>query len=94
LDGGIRPVSVNSYLTCVRAYLNWLHSEGFLTEKPRVHLLKFEQKVIATFSPDQVQRLLTFKLKGRNASVLISFAVFCSIPDCGSPSQLPTVLSR
>jgi site-specific recombinase XerD len=81
LDNGIRPVSVNSYLTCVRAYLNWLHSEGFLKEKPRVHLLKFEQKVIATFSPDQVQRLLTLKPKGRNAAR--AHIVCCVLLDTG-----------
>ena len=68
LESGVRPVSVNSYLTCARAYLNWLHSEGYLTQKPRVQLLKFEQKVIATFSPDQVQKLLALKPIGRNAA--------------------------
>ena len=81
LERGTRPVSVNSYLTCVRAYLNWLHSEGFLTDKPRVHLLKFEQKVIATFSHDQVQRLLTFKPKGRNAAR--THIVCCVLLDTG-----------
>lgn len=63
---GVQPISINSYLTCVRAYANWLHSEGYLKEKPKVPLLKCEKKVIATFSPEQVQRLLSFKPKGRN----------------------------
>ncbi len=66
LAKGVRPVSVNSYLTGVRAYLNWLHTGGFLKEKPKVKLLKCERKVIATFSPDHVQRLLAFKPRGRN----------------------------
>ena len=65
-DKGVRPVSINSYLTCVRAYLNWLHADGHLKDKPRVELLKCEQKVIATFSPEHVQRILAFKPKGRN----------------------------
>jgi site-specific recombinase XerD len=66
LEKGVRPVSVNSYLTCARAYLNWLHSEGHLREKPKVQLLKFEHKVLATFSPEHVEALLTLKPKGRN----------------------------
>jgi len=66
LQRGVRPVSINSYLTCVRAYLNWLHAEQWLKAKPKVQLLKYEHKVIATFSPEQVKRLLAFKPRGRN----------------------------
>jgi site-specific recombinase XerD len=60
------PQSINSFLTCVRAYANWLHTEGHLPEKPRVPLLKFEQKVITTFSSEQVKKLLSRKPKGAN----------------------------
>ena len=28
LEQGVKPVSINSYPTCVRAYLKRLHSEG------------------------------------------------------------------
>jgi hypothetical protein len=38
--------------------LNWLYAEGFLADKPRVQLLKFDHQVIATFSPEQVEKLL------------------------------------
>jgi len=62
----VRSVSINSYLTCVRAYVNWLHAEGFLKDKPRVQLLKYEHKVLATFSPAHVKALLAFKPKGTN----------------------------
>src|SRR5579864_7114645 len=64
-EKGVRPVSINSYLTCVRAYLNWLHRQGHLTDKPRVELLKFEHKVIATFTPDHVQRMIAFRSEER-----------------------------
>lgn len=63
---GVRPVSINSYLTCVRAYVNWLHAEGFQKDKPRVQLLKYEHKVLATFSPAHVKAMLAFKPTGRN----------------------------
>jgi len=66
LAQGVRPVSINSYLTCVRAYLNWLYAEGCLKEKPRVQMLKYEHKVIGTFSPEQVRMLLEFKPRGVN----------------------------
>ena len=63
---GVRPLSINSYLACVRAYVNWLHAEGFLKDKPWVQLLKYEHKVLATFSPAHVKALLAFKPTGRN----------------------------
>jgi site-specific recombinase XerD len=66
LEKGVKPVSINSYLTCVRAYLNWLHAEGHLPDKPRVPLLKYEQKVITTFSPEQIRKLVSLKPKGAN----------------------------
>jgi integrase/recombinase XerD len=61
----VKPVSINTYLRCVNAYLRWLHIEHgqALLTIPR---LKEEQKVLATFSPEQVQALLAFKPKGRN----------------------------
>ncbi len=58
--------SINSYLTCVRAYVNWLHAEGLQKDKPRVQLLKYEHKVLATFSPAHVKAMLAFKPTGRN----------------------------
>ena len=58
LARGIRPVSINSYLTCVRAYMNWLYANGHLAEKPRVPLLKCEDKIITALSPEQLQRVI------------------------------------
>jgi site-specific recombinase XerD len=81
LAKGVRPISINSYLTGVRAYLNWLHVEGFLKEKPKVQLLKCEQKVLATFSPEYIQSLVGFKPKGRNQTR--AHMVGCVLLDTG-----------
>ena len=72
---GLRPVSINSYLTAVRAYLNWLHIEGHLKDKPRVHLLKCEDRVIATLTPDQVQRIIRHVPKGVNDRRIHTFVL-------------------
>jgi site-specific recombinase XerD len=61
LAKGNKPVSVNSWLTGVRAYCLWLHNEGYLSEKPKVQLLKCEQKVLETLSTEQVRRVMSFK---------------------------------
>jgi integrase/recombinase XerD len=61
LAKGIRPVSVNSWLTGVRAYCLWLHAEGHLKERPSVKLLKCEQRIIQTLGPEQIKRIVGFK---------------------------------
>jgi len=58
-----RPLSgntVNCYLRSLRAFFSWLLSEGIITENPfaRVKIPKAPKKVIATFSDDQIRRLL------------------------------------
>ncbi|MEO8053340.1 MAG: hypothetical protein ABI833_23315 [Acidobacteriota bacterium] len=40
LARGVKPVSINSWLTGIRAYGIWLWKEGGLKEKPRIELLK------------------------------------------------------
>jgi site-specific recombinase XerD len=57
---GISATSVNTWLRCINAYLNWKQA-GFKLPK-----LKEEQKVIATLSPEQMARLIGFKPKGIN----------------------------
>jgi integrase/recombinase XerD len=58
---GIKPVSINSWLTGIRAYCLWLYKEGQLKEKPEVKLLKYEKTIIATFSKEQAGRLISFR---------------------------------
>src|SRR5579863_4250702 len=72
---GLRPVSINSYLTAVRAYLNWLHVEGHLKEKPRVELLKYEHRVLATLTPEQLQRIIRHVPNGKNDRRIHTFVL-------------------
>jgi integrase/recombinase XerD len=64
---GVKPVSINTYLRAVNAYLRWRHTEHE-AELLRIPRLKEEQKVLATLSSEQVQRIIHFKPKGRNLS--------------------------
>ncbi len=58
-------ISVNTYLRCINAYFRWLHEEH-KAELARIPRLKEEQKILATLSSEQVQRLVHFEPKGRN----------------------------
>src|ERR1017187_4858001 len=57
---GVKGVAVSTWCRCITAYLTW-KSAGF--KPPR---LKEEQNVLATFTTEQVKRLLAFKPKGQN----------------------------
>ena len=72
---GLNPISINTYLTCIQAYCTW---RG---EAVRFPHLKTEQKVLNTFSPEQVGRLVRFKPKGRNLTR--AHAVACLLLDTG-----------
>jgi hypothetical protein len=54
LADGVSPTSVNTYLRGLKAYVRWLHEEGELKEIFKVQFLKIEEKVLATFTPEQV----------------------------------------
>src|SRR5262249_15463233 len=66
LADGVSPVSVNTYLRGFKAYVRWLHAEGYLKEPLPVRFLKTEQKVLVTLTPDQVQKIMRYTPNGDN----------------------------
>lgn len=66
LADGVSPTSINTYLRGLKAYTRWLHEEGELREIFKVQFLKTEEKVLATFSPEQVKRIINGKPVGSN----------------------------
>jgi len=56
---GVSAISINTYICAMNAYWKWAGVDL------KVAYLKEEEKILATLSPDQVKRLLSFKPKGR-----------------------------
>ena len=81
LGRGLKPVSVNSYLTGIRAFVGWLAEEGVISQRPKITLLRFERKVLETFSAAQVKALLSFRAKGANETR--AHTVACLLLDTG-----------
>lgn len=61
LNRGVKPVSVNTYLCAIRAYLNWCHREGYLPKPIRIPRLKADQPAVETYSLEQVRKMVTAK---------------------------------
>ena len=73
---GISAISVNTWRRCINAYLKWTRSD---LKIPR---LQEEKKVLRTFSPEDVKRLLTHKTKSKSQARIQSLAIcYFWIPD-------------
>ena len=68
-ERGVKPVSVNTYLRCIRAYWEW---QGKAWTIPR---LRKEQKILAVFSAEQISRIVKFTPQGRNEARVWTMAV-------------------
>jgi site-specific recombinase XerD len=72
---GNRAVSINTYLRCLRAFLRWAHEEQIIKEPVKLSWLKEEEKILATFTPEQIQRIVNRKPVGRNETRIRMVAI-------------------
>jgi integrase/recombinase XerD len=63
-ERGVKPVSINTWLRGLKAYLLWRKEQG--DEVFKIQFLKCEQKLIETLSTDTVARIINFRPKGKN----------------------------
>lgn len=66
---GLSPFSVQGYARTIKAFWSWLLNEGYIDSNPmsRLKLPRVPQKIIATFSPEQVQKLLDALDRGKSS---------------------------
>ena len=57
---GNKPVSINTYLRCLKAFLNWCHQEGFIEQPIKLSWLKEEEKILQTLSSEEIKRLICY----------------------------------
>ncbi|MFC1873727.1 tyrosine-type recombinase/integrase [Chloroflexota bacterium] len=59
-SGRLSPFSVQGYVRTIKAFWSWLLEEGYVEENPiaRLKLPRVPHKVIATYSPEQIQALI------------------------------------
>ncbi len=72
---GNKAVSINTYLRCLKAFLRWAHEEGLTKEQIKLAWLREEEKVLATFSPEQVKRIIQWKPSTRTEARLHALAM-------------------
>ncbi|MGD6964073.1 tyrosine-type recombinase/integrase [Fictibacillus phosphorivorans] len=57
---GIKPVSINTRLTALRAFFNWLHKQRYIKRNPmaEVSMLNHRKEIIETLTVEQLNQLL------------------------------------
>jgi integrase/recombinase XerD len=68
-ERGIAAISVNSWLTGINAYLRW-RGDNYKIPK-----LQTEKKILRTFTPEDVQRLLNHKTRSKSQSRIQHLAI-------------------
>ena len=58
---GLGSVTINTYLRSVNAFCHWLFNEGHAPTHLQIPRLKEDQHVLATFTQDQVAKLVAFR---------------------------------
>ena len=58
---GNKAVSVNTYLRCLKAFLNWCFDEQIVKERVKLSWLKEEEKILAPLRPEHIKRLVDYK---------------------------------
>jgi integrase/recombinase XerD len=78
---GLSVVSVNTYLRSINAFCHWLFSEGHAQVHVKIPRLKEEQHVLATFTQEQVARLVNYRATCK--SEMRTHMLACLILDTG-----------
>jgi integrase/recombinase XerD len=61
VESNRQPSTINDYIRALNAFLHWASDDGHLPELIRLDYLKEEQKIIQTFSDQQIKLLLSWK---------------------------------
>jgi integrase/recombinase XerD len=62
-EAGMSAACVDAYIRGINPFLTWLYENVYTDEHLRVRRIKFEQKVIKTFTEAQVKAIVNFKPK-------------------------------
>lgn len=58
INDNVKPISINSYLRCIRAFFNWAYNKQYMNTKLQFNLLRVQETNKKTFSDDNLFMLL------------------------------------
>lgn len=70
--GEIEPGSANSYARSINSFLSWLHENDYMEEHLKVPLTKQSKRVLRTYSPEEVERIIRHKPKSKTGKRIMA----------------------
>lgn len=80
-EKGIKPETCNVYIRGMNSFLSWLFENELTDEHLKIKQLKTEQKIMKTFSDNQLKAIYSFKPKTFTEARL--HALLCLVMDTG-----------
>jgi integrase/recombinase XerD len=80
-EKGMSTGTANAYIRGINSFLSWLHENGYTTEHLKIKHLKQEQRVMRTFTDEDIRKIITWKPKSFCDYRL--HALLCTVADTG-----------
>ena len=77
----MKPATCNVYIRGMNSFLSWLHESEYIPEPLKIKQLKTEQKIMQTFTDEQLKSIASFKPKTFTEARL--HALLCLVIDTG-----------
>lgn len=91
-QSGLSVGATNAYIRGLNSYFSWLYENGHTTEHFKLKVLKAEQKVMKTFTDEQLRALLSWKPRTFTEHRL--HALIATITDTGIRIEEAITLTR
>jgi len=72
VEAGLSPRTVNSWASAINSFFTWAHANNHLPERHRVPLQKTAKRVLLTYTPDEVSRIVNHKPKSRTGKRIMA----------------------
>src|SRR6266542_5385246 len=72
LSAGVKPSTANTYACSINSFLSWLHENDYTEEHLKVPLTKEPKRVLRTYSPEEVERIIRHKPKSRTGKRIMA----------------------
>jgi integrase/recombinase XerD len=92
IENGAKPGTANCYARCLNSFLTWLAENGHTPERLRVPLTKQPKRVLKTYTPEEVERIIRHKPKSQTGKRIM--AILFLLIDTGSRVSEALSLTR
>jgi integrase len=92
ISSGMKPGAVNSFASSINSFLTWLFQNGHTEQRLKVPLQKVRKRVLQTYRPDEVEKILSHKPRKKSGRRLMT--IFYLLIDTGCRINEALTLTR